>query len=65
MIGMGQGRLILSKLTFGLVKPEVDEKTLERDRLAERMRAEGIQARARRDEKHRPPPQPPGGPWTP
>jgi hypothetical protein len=57
--GMRRGRELLSKLTFGLVKPEIGETTRDRDLLAQRMRAENIQARAKRDENHRPPPQPP------
>jgi hypothetical protein len=56
---MGRGREILSRVTFGLVKPEMSEATRDRDLLAQRMRGENIQARAKRDENHRPPPMPP------
>jgi hypothetical protein len=62
LINMGRGRRMLSRVTFGLVKPEVGDAQREHDLLAQRMRGENTQARAKRDERHRPPPPPIGAP---
>jgi hypothetical protein len=53
---------MLSRVTFGLVKPEVGDAKRDRDLLAQQMRGENIQARAKRDERQRPPPPPIGAP---
>jgi hypothetical protein len=58
---MARLREIVSRCTFGLIKPRPSEATVERDRLAAEQRAFATQARAGNDAEHRPPPMPPYG----
>jgi hypothetical protein len=58
---MGRAREILSKCTFGLIKPKPSEASVEKSRLAADQRAYATQARAAQETEHRPPPLPPYG----
>jgi hypothetical protein len=58
---MARMREIVSRCTFGLVKPRPSDATLEKSRLAAEQRAFATQARAGQEAEHRPPPLPPYG----
>jgi hypothetical protein len=53
--------VILSKCTFGLIKPAPSDAAIEKSRLAADQRAYATQARASQEAEHRPPPLPPYG----
>jgi hypothetical protein len=58
---MARVREIVSRCTFGLIKPRASEASIEKSRLAAEQHAYAIQARAGQDAEHRPPPMPPYG----